>query len=253
MLRPWPLLAGVWIGLTPLAAAAQPNPEPEPTGASDEEPGDEPEGEAPGAKPSSPRPPTEEPEEAGPEPPLIPPALDTLSGHWMLSPSAGLAIPFGSLEESAAQADTMSSGWAFGVDLAYGLTRTVAIGAWGQMLTLGSTDLCRDCSTKSTAFGAFVRYHLVQGMRFDPWMAAGLGYRMTTISVGTQDVDYSGFEWLRVQVGGDWYAFDKIGFGPFMELDLGRYGSRSPGEIGEGANHWHFLTGARITLDLPGK
>ena len=100
---------------------------------------------------------------------------------------------------------------------------------------------------------AFVSYHLVQGVRFDPWASAGLGYRITKLSTPAANIDYSGIEWLRLQVGGDWYPFDKIGFGPYLELDMGRYSSRSPSSVGNGANHWHLATGLRVTLDLPGK
>jgi hypothetical protein len=213
------------------------------------------EGAEPAALTPPPRPKTDErdDDEDASEPPLVLPAPDMLSGHIMISPSFGYAVPFANLEADAPQSDVMSSGWAAGLDAAYGLSRTVAVGAWGQYLSLGSSDPCKDCKTKSTAFGAFVRYHLVQGTRFDPWMAAGLGYRMTTISGLGQDVKYSGIEWLRLVVGGDWYAFNAVGFGPYLELDMGRYGTRSPGSLGDSANHWHFLMGARVTLDVPGK
>ncbi len=205
--------------------------------------------------PTEKRPHIEEPEdEDGPEPPLIVPAPDQLSGHFSLSASALLPLPFSNLEANTPQKDRLGAGYGFGLDAAYGLTRTVAIGAWGQLLSFGDTTDCRTCKTSSTAFGAFVRYHLVQGMRFDPWMSAGLGYRITKITAsGIPDTTYSGIEWLRLQVGGDWYPIDNLGLGPIMELDMGRYGTRSPGSIGDQANHWQLIFGARVTLDLPGK
>ncbi|MFO0570214.1 MAG: hypothetical protein U0263_31520 [Polyangiaceae bacterium] len=230
------------------AGAQEPAAEPE----DGEEAGD-PDAPAPAPEPQPKRGITEPEDDDGPEPPLVVPAPDLLSGHLSLSPSVGVALPFGALEVDAPQTDAMGAGWAFGLEAAYGLSRTVAVGAWGQHLRLGEGDQCRGCDTQSTAFGAFVRYHLVQGVRFDPWMSAGLGYRMTKISGGTQDVTYSGIEWLRLAVGGDWYAFDKVGFGPYLELDMGYFSDRSAGEFGKAAQHWTFLTGARVTLDLPGK
>ena len=198
--------------------------------------------------------PTEEPDEDDvPEQPLTPPALDTLGGHLTLAASALWAIPFASLEAGVPQRDTVGSGPGVGVDVGYGVSRSVVVGAWGQLLMLGAGNDCSDCSTRSTAFGAFVRYHLVQGVRFDPWMSAGIGYRMTSIDTGTTTVDYSGIEWLRLQLGGDWYAFDKFGFGPTAELDMGRYMARSPGDLGSSANHWQFVLGARVVFDTPGK
>ncbi|MBI3204012.1 MAG: hypothetical protein HYZ29_20905 [Myxococcales bacterium] len=249
MSRFWPLFAAAALGVFPLAAAAQ-----EPPDETLEEEGAEAPSPGEGQKPKPKRAPTEAPEDDGPEPPLVVPAPDTLSGHFQLSPSAGVAVPFGSLEANAPQSDAMGSGWAFGLDASYGLSRTVAVGAFGQYLTLGNPgSSCSDCKATSMAGGAFVRYHLVQGVRFDPWMLAGVGYRRTTLSGVGADVTYSGIEWLRLAVGGDWYAFDKVGFGPYLELDMGYYSSRSSGDLGDARAHWTFSTGARVTLDLPGK
>jgi hypothetical protein len=254
MSRSWLLRAGALVSAITLAASAQ---EPEPSGNPDEEALEETGGSGengPGAvAPAEPRPRVEEPDEPGPEPPIVAPAPDTLSGHFSLAPSFALAIPFGYSEADTLQSQVMSTGYGFGLDLGYGLSRSVAAGAWGEFQRLGSGDACPSCKTRSTAVGAFVRYHLVQGMRFDPWMGAGLGYRSTTTDTPTGSVTYSGIEILRLQLGGDWYAFDKVGFGPFLELAMGRYGSRSPGRVGDGANHWLFMMGARITLDVPGK
>ena len=250
MSRFWPLFAAAALGGFPLAASAQ-----EPPDESVEEEASE-DAPAPGdaKKPKAKRAPTEAPDDDGPEPPLVVPAPDALGGHFQLSPLVGVAVPFGSLEANLPQSDAMGAGWAFGLDAAYGVSRTVALGAFGQYLRLGSPgSSCSDCKASSMAAGAFVRYHLVQGVRFDPWMLAGIGYRTTTLSGLGNDVTYSGIEWLRLMVGGDWYAFDKIGFGPYLELDMGYYSSRSSGDLGSARAHWTFSTGARVTLDLPGK
>src|SRR5262249_15156270 len=102
------------------------------------------------------------------------------------------------------------------------------------------------------AIGPFIRYHLVQGVRFDPWMASGLGYRTTTARYQHTSHDYSGFEWLRLQIGGDLYPWSAGGIGAVSEVDIGVCGNRPSERVGS-AVHWMFLTGARITLDFPGK
>jgi hypothetical protein len=252
------VLAAAWTS----EVRAQPEPRPEKRGqdAADAEPiegegepGEAGEGEAE-APPPKPRTVTPEPEDdEGPPEPLIPPAPNSIGGHFMASASALWAIPFASLDSETDQSDFISAGPGFQLELALGVSRSVAVGGWGQMLMLDGSDDCSDCSARSFAGGLFVRYHLVQGQRFDPWMSAGLGYRSTTIDLGTDDVQYGGVEWLRVQVGGDWYAFPNVGFGPYMELDMGRYSSRSPGDFESSANHWHFIVGARVSLDVPGK
>jgi hypothetical protein len=261
---PWfSLVAALALSFPELAAA---QPEPPPEGAEDAEPGEpgepgEGDGEAEDGDPNAPgkrRAPTPEPEddENLPEPPLTPPALDSIGGHLMISGSVLWAIPFASLEDKVDQTEFMSAGPGFGIEAGYGISRMVVLGLWGQGLFLDGSDDCSTCSTRSLAGGAFVRYHLVQGVRFDPWMSAGLGWRTTTIDPGqsgAEDVTYSGIEWLRLAVGGDWYAFQNFGFGPYFELDMGRYMSRSPGDFGSAANHWHFITGARVTFDAPGR
>jgi hypothetical protein len=184
---------------------------------------------------------------------LIPPAQDSLAGHFTLSPGVALVLPFGSLESDVPQTDSLGTGLGLSLEAAIGVSRTVALGAWGQAASFGSTDTCPECSASSLAGGAFVRYHLVQGVRFDPWMSAGLGYRVLSIDntpAGKQD--FSGIEWLRFAVGGDWYAFSLFGLGPFLELDMGIYGTR-PDSAGDSAAHFQLVVGARVTLDVPGK
>ena len=171
------------------------------------------------------------------------PAPDGLTGHFQLSPLAGVAVPFGIARGGAAAERRHELG--LGLRPGRFLRRQPYASPSAPSASssvLGKPDSCGDCKTQSMAFGAFVRYHLVQGVRFDPWMLAGLGYRTTTISGVGDDVTYSGIEWLRLAVGGDWYAFDKVGFGPYMELDMGYYSSRSSGDMGSARAHWHLST-----------
>ena len=67
------------------------------------------------------------------------------------------------------------------------------------------------------------------------------------------NVSYRGIEWLRLQVGGDWYPASVLGIGPLFELDMGIYSTKPQGSIGEVAPHWQFVTGLRLTLDIPGR
>lgn len=192
--------------------------------------------------------------DVGTAPPLVPPAVDTLGGHVSLAGSAGLAVPFGELQQNGAASHLMGTGWGFGAELGYGVSRSVVLGVWGQALLLGSGSTCSRCSTNSFAGGPFVRYHLVQGTRFDPWMSAGLGFRTTKITGALGgDLSYSGLEWLRLRMGGDWYPFSKLGFGPYLELDAGHYLSRPSQVSGSASAHLSFELGLRVIVDLPGK
>lgn len=238
-------------------AEARPNPEAAESG-EEQEPSDQEESDAPPAK-RTPLP-GDAVDENEPEPPLIPPGQDTLAGHITLGVSALWAIPFGELQAGTSQTQLIGSDLGYGADLGIGISRTVVLGAWGQLLRFDGGDDCPGCSASSLGVGAFVRYHLVQGTRFDPWMSAGIGYRKTSIEdLPGGSLDYSGIEWLRLQVGGDWYFLaNMLAVGPLLELDMGIYSDRSgsgmqaiPGF--EQAAHWQFIVGARLSLDIPGK
>jgi hypothetical protein len=181
--------------------------------------------------------------------PLVPPAADRMSGHLGIAPMVAWAAPFGS--PAADIPDRVGPGLALSLDAGIGVSRTVMVGAWGQFQSLGNGADCGECTTTGFAGGAFIRYHLVQGLRFDPWFSAGLGFRSQTTDLGSDSLSYAGIEWLRLQVGGDWYPIPQVGFGPAIELDMGVFTSRPDGED-EGAAHWTFITGFRITYDPAG-
>lgn len=219
-------------------------------------------GEAEGApaKPKVPLP-GDDVDEDEPEPALIPAAPDTLAGHLQLSPAAIVVVPFGKLADGLSQSSALGPGLGLSLDAGIGVSRSVVLGVWGQFVRFGDGDNCPDCASTSLAGGAFIRYHLVQGVRFDPWLSAGVGFR--TLSVGQTDNDFgtpgsggdsrfSGLDFLRFQIGGDWYPTRFLGFGPFVELTSGTYLSR-PEAAGDGAVYFQFTAGLRLTFDVPGK
>jgi hypothetical protein len=191
-------------------------------------------------------------DDSEPEPPIIPLASDTLAGHFTLGAGVGLALPVGNLESGADESDALDASLLLSLDAAIGVSRHVALGAYGQYLPYSADEDCVDCEPSGFAVGAFVRYHLVQGTRFDPWALAGLGYRKTTIKTPLVDLDYSGVDWLHLQVGGDWYPISVLGLGPYLGLDFGIYGDH-PTESRDSAAHWQLSTGLRLMLDVPGK
>lgn len=220
--------------------------------------------------PSPEKPPLVEIEEdKEPVTPLIPDAADKLSGHLLAGASGSFVAPFGHLENGAA-AGRLGNAFGASLDLGFGLSRTVAVGAWGQYAAF-SGDNCLpsvgvsandDCSASSFAVGPFVRYHLVQGVRFDPWVMLGVGYRRFSIDAGLlSDPTYrglsgkqgfSGIDFMHVVVGGDFYLFRAFGFGPFLELNAGTLTER-PDSGRNGSVYGTFSAGLRLALDLPGR
>jgi hypothetical protein len=188
------------------------------------------------------------------------PRDNTLAGRVLISGSAALFVPTGHLDESTHQRERMGAGPGFALDLGFGVAGNLVVGAWGQYAFVGPGTGCHDCATSTIAAGGFAAYHLRANGSFDPWASAGLGYRTTSIGKGVvaPTTAYSGFEWLRVRLGADWYALDKVGFGGFVELDGGTYTRKTEGSLTNpdftnSAPHWALLAGASVAFDSFGR
>lgn len=177
------------------------------------------------------------------------PPPDRRSGHLQLAGSVAFVLPFGEVAQDDAQSSRFGPGLGYQADLGYGVSRSVVVGAWGQILTLSDGSECEDCAGTGYAGGLFARYHLVQGLRFDPWFSFGVGYRTQSHDVSGIERTYSGLEWARLSFGGDWYAIPQLGFGPFLELAAGTFFER-PDDEPNASVYWRFGTGLRITFDI---
>jgi len=175
----------------------------------------------------------------------IPSAHDTLGGHFVVGAAIGGKWQFGHLDQDRKLNDYLGAALALNLDIGYGVTRNIVLGVWGEFDKHGEPSGCRSCSGTSIGGGPFIRYHLVQGTRFDPWGAFALGVRSTSSKADSGDKDYFGVDILKLSLGGDWYPTSNFGIGPYVTFDWGTYG-KSGGHTGLG-------TGLRLTLDLPGK
>ncbi|HVW23953.1 MAG TPA: hypothetical protein VHC69_01195 [Polyangiaceae bacterium] len=242
------------------ATSASPSPEPAPSGSGEPaEPAPE-SGEpssAAGAAASAtppgplrPQPAVKEAARAEPEvEAAVPPARDTLGGHVDVGVNAAMLVPFGNLVAGEPQSRTMGIGLSLGGDLGYGISRTVMLGAYVDVGLPDAEGPATDKSVTTIAAGPLIRYHLVQGMAFDPWVSGGLGFRYTK-DAGTS---FTGVDWCRLSIGGDWYPSANFGFGPFVAMSLGTFFGQSPGHIGTAGLNAHFLLGGRIVFDTPGR
>lgn len=191
----------------------------------------------------------EDDEQALPE--LLPPAKDTLGGHFLLGVGAIGVLPFGQLDDQHDFSDVAGPGLGLSADAGFGVSRSASVGLWFQYTAFGEADDCNNCDASSLGFGPYVRYHLVQGVRFDPWLALGAGLRRLEAKGPEGTTSYTGIDWLKLQIGGDWYALSQVGFGPFLELDLGSFLDR-PADT-KLRVHANALVGLRLALDFPGK
>lgn len=172
---------------------------------------------------------------------------DTVGGHISIGAGAGVAVPFGSLASGAAQSDFLGTGFLIGGDVTYGVSRSVMLGVYGEWTHLPGSGPWDGQSASEIAVGPLVRYHLAQGVRFDPWVSYGLGFR--SLSLGSESL--TGIDWARLQFGGDWYAASALGFGPFVGLSLGTYFGDAT-SAGKAVNAL-FTVGLRVVFDAPGK
>jgi hypothetical protein len=187
-----------------------------------------------------------------PPPPLVAEAHDTLSGHFIAGLGAAVQAPFGQLT----RAETLNLGAGYGgmLDLGFGVSRTVTAGLWGNLFEYGSGQT-------SYAFGPSVSYHLVQGVRFDPWILAGAGYKSMSLDTAGVKRHFAGFEFAHVVIGGDYFLFSGFGLGPWLDFDSGVFTTRShynasgaaSSKLPGIATHFGFSGGLRVVLDLPGR
>jgi len=179
----------------------------------------------------------------------IPSAKDMLGGHLLLGGALGAKWGFGALNDHQSQRSELGPALGLNLDLGIGLSRTVVLGLWGEFDDHSAPSRCSVCSGKSFAAGPFLRYHVVQGTRFDPWVQLAFGARRTSIdNGGARDEQFNGFEIWRLSTGADWYATSGFTLGPYFEIDMGTYGPF----------HWDTLhtdlgAGLRLSLNFPGR
>lgn len=186
-----------------------------------------------------------------PEPVPVPAAADLLGGHPLLGLSGKLVLPFGELDDERSFGDRAGVGYGVAGDLGIGLSRSVELGVWGDYARYADDDDCPDCETTSFGVGPYLRYHLVQGMRFDPYLLLGVGYRSLTTSNQAFDETDAGLAWLKLALGGTWYALSQVGFGPYLELELATI--TDPPRGADPAVLGTFAAGLRLQLDFVGR
>jgi hypothetical protein len=187
-----------------------------------------------------------------PKAPLVPRAADVLGKHVLVGGAIGPTWSLGKLAGDVAAVRGLSTGIGLHADAGIGLSRYVTLGVWGSFASYGDGDACDSCSGKSFAVGPFIRYHLSQGLRFDPWILAGAGYRQVSYDQQDTTNTFSGAEWLRLELGADYYVFSGLGVGPYASLGLSSY-SKRPAGTNDASVNTELSAGIRFLVDLPGR
>lgn len=163
-------------------------------------------------------------------------APDTRKGHLLFGVGATAMGPAGSMGPNTPSTQLAAAGFGVSGFLGVGLGRHVtfqAVADWTKFLAPGACGT--GCGGRSYSIGLGLTYHLAQGIAFDPWASYGIAYRTSTFDVidpssPTNRVrqEYQGIDIARISLGGDFYPTPFLGFGPFLELDLGTNFRRPP-------------------------
>lgn len=179
-------------------------------------------------------------------------APDTLGGHLRVAVLGQVSFPAGNIALDVPMSHGVSTNFQGGLDIAYGVSRLLTVGIAGDFQLGGSTSACPSCKSDGIGAAVLVRHHLTQGLRFDPWLAFGVGVRSLSVRSASDTSNYLNLEWLRLQVGGDFFATPHLGFGPLIDFALSSSvqanAPEEPGSVGV-----RLGLGLRAVFDVPGR
>jgi hypothetical protein len=178
-------------------------------------------------------------------------ADDTISRHFIISIGAGYAPAFGHLDSQTSLSNRVSGGGGYFLDVGYGVTRYVELELHSAFSIYGSATECPSCDGKSFDEVASLRYHLVQGVKFDPWLRTGLGVSTFQLHELQHSQTYVGLRWFELSIGGDWYFTRNLGVGPLIGLSLSSYLDHPAGAKASVSGTGFF--GINVSFDSSGK
>lgn len=192
-------------------------------------------------------------DDSEPAPTFTPRAQDLLGSHVLVGVAAAPTWSLGELGRDLPARRGLGVGFGARGDAGIGVSRAVVVGAWGGFAAYSDGRSCDSCSGRAVSVGPFVRYHLSQGFRFNPWLTLGAAYRQLSFDDDSgRRQKLKGVEWLHLELGADYYSLSGLGFGPYGSLGLSTYSSR-PASAGDASVNAELSVGLRIFLDVPGR
>jgi hypothetical protein len=179
------------------------------------------------------------------------PDRDQLSGHLRIGASFAYGTFSGSYFSSSPIGAKLGGSAFVNADLGYGLSRQFEVVVIGDYSGTFSGSGCASCEAKSWAVGPMLRYHLVEGTRFNPWIGLGVALRHISL-VGYEAVrSVKSVEFLRIAIGGNWFATPQLTFGPILGCALASSYAAPSGDHSE--IFALFYAGIRVAWDAPGR
>ena len=174
-----------------------------------------------------------------------PDAPDLRSGHVVIRGGGGLWVPSNPFAPSIDELGSLNLGGAFHGQLGLGLNRYLTLGATGGLALIPSSDTdCGGCGATSIEAGLDLEFHINQGFALDPWVSYGMGYRHSILGLAEQEnVTLQAFEFTRIGLGADYFPTGSLGFGPYMQVDVGAR------DLSDPVFYAIFQLGLRVTFD----
>lgn len=117
--------------------------------------------------------------------------------------------------------------------------------------SLKSCGAAGSCSGRDTRVGLQVAYRLDRQGSLRPWLGLGVGYEWLHLdrSPAVPAFTLSGFEWVNLQLGGDFALNPRIWMGPFLTVALGGFTESDAGPVSSRVHAWIML-GWKTSFEL---
>ena len=176
---------------------------------------------------------------------------------------ASAAFPMGDIANNAKLSDAVKWQIPIQVDAMFGITPDLSVGVYGSygfgFLGDQVKDACDafnvSCSTSGWRVGAQLAYAFNQmSPTFVPWVGVGTGWEWLKIksSFGgvTSEATSNGWEYVNLQLGGDYKVTPKFAVGPFVQYSIGQFRTTEGTDIPDKATHEWLGVGLRGKFDI---
>jgi hypothetical protein len=145
----------------------------------------------------------------------------------------GLSSPAGGMGTT----DLTKAGAAVELQAGYRLMPELSLSLSGEYNEFNQGDrLSSSAGTRGMVAGANATYHLLPYDRIDPWVRAGVGYRMLWVvgDATTPDTLWHGFQFVKLNVGVDLRTTEDLALGPMVGVDVNEFVWKNPtGSVGD--------------------
>lgn len=177
----------------------------------------------------------------------------------------GYGVPMGDVGQGTIllkMSDTFGGNVPIWVDLGYRIDRSMFIGAYLQYafgtvagtVDTACTALGESCSTSVLRIGVEFLYKFMPDASFAPWVGIGIGYESASFneSLGplSASTDFNGFEFVNLQLGGDFKVGSNFALGPYVALSVAQYSTVGGVDIATTKVHEWLQFGLKGTFDL---